>query len=912
MDLRLDMEENGAWRTLEFSGAELTIGRGHDNAVVLDDRRCSRHHCRILRTPQGLILEDLHSSNGTILNGVAVTKILLKPGDEFHVGSTRFAAREPAAPAVQPQPPQHAPRPPAPPAPVAETVMDSARAAPRPREEEDAPPVDSPPDDSRYLLDEVEKEVAAGGEAPGEAFLEMVEGPEPGGKTAVERLPFTIGRAAKCDLRVDDARASSAHARIVREGDVFFIEDLGSMNGTLVNKRPVKRAMLMPGTIIQIGNAKFRAQVPPPPVHVKASDEESEEFIPFDAQKYLAPRKTEHPLAVAAIVLILAVVSYFTIDLTRGWVSHPVVDRPLETNLIQRNWSFEEPASGVTAGVPGWSLRRMQPRLGGGAGAPQEEGATATDTGGAEDFGRMAVTQDSAQPPGNQALRLASSVREDIVLATHEQIDIVVSTSTRQYRLSGHVANEGAFAAGLLVEWHGAAARGETSLGTSFCEAVHHQGDADVDQIVSVPYSASQALVSCFVMGPGSAVFDRVSLSPISQPEGAGGSTSPTDSDEAEPSGKVAQGPTWERSFRIGSAESSAVVKLNAEGTVWLGKKERALLWPGLSPEQDPYGFGPRLAPKRPGSADASSVVYVTEVPDVRGGRWITLETKAMVSGGELKIQWSAAPLHEGEPPVGLQIYVSSRKGPAADSREIAGSELVFGEGGERVSIDLPAPAKPSGITSLEDPSSTVMVAGGKGPAAEITVSAGARHESVAARACLEKAEEEFRSGKAGAAIQTLSRLKDLYPAQKAAVARAAERILQWQEQASAERKKLSDAAAELRATPTPVAYEILRDRVEKLAGRYEGTEEGKLAQGLLTEVDRFWKGRAGTAKDDELKSIHEAGKRLFSQNALNLAELYLRWVVEADPNGDAGQDAATTLKMIEGRRRRDMNIFLR
>src|SRR5688500_18031701 len=91
MDFRLDILEEGKRRVTPLGGEDVTVGRGGDNVVVINDPRSSRHHCRIVRTPQGYLLEDLGSRNGTIMNGSPVKQSLLKPGSVFSVGNVRFS-----------------------------------------------------------------------------------------------------------------------------------------------------------------------------------------------------------------------------------------------------------------------------------------------------------------------------------------------------------------------------------------------------------------------------------------------------------------------------------------------------------------------------------------------------------------------------------------------------------------------------------------------------------------------------------------------------------------------------------------------------------------------------------------------------------------------------------------------------
>ena len=65
-----------------------------------------------------------------------------------------------------------------------------------------------------------------------------------------------IGRSPECDVFLDDVTVSRRHAELVREGDTFSIRDLGSLNGTYVNRRRIETAVLENDDEVQIG--KYR------------------------------------------------------------------------------------------------------------------------------------------------------------------------------------------------------------------------------------------------------------------------------------------------------------------------------------------------------------------------------------------------------------------------------------------------------------------------------------------------------------------------------------------------------------------------------------------------------------------------------------------------------------------------------
>ena len=65
-----------------------------------------------------------------------------------------------------------------------------------------------------------------------------------------------VGRSPECQIFLDDVTVSRRHAEIVRDGDSFTIRDLGSLNGTYVNRKRIESAVLSDDDEVQIG--KYR------------------------------------------------------------------------------------------------------------------------------------------------------------------------------------------------------------------------------------------------------------------------------------------------------------------------------------------------------------------------------------------------------------------------------------------------------------------------------------------------------------------------------------------------------------------------------------------------------------------------------------------------------------------------------
>ncbi|SER61708.1 Inner membrane component of T3SS domain-containing protein [Propionibacterium cyclohexanicum] len=91
----------------------------------------------------------------------------------------------------------------------------------------------------------------------GNALLIVTRGPDVGARYLLDQQQTTAGRSPDCDIFLDDITVSRHHARFDMVGGEVRITDLGSLNGTYVNRTLVDgSAVLRPGEEVQIG--KFR------------------------------------------------------------------------------------------------------------------------------------------------------------------------------------------------------------------------------------------------------------------------------------------------------------------------------------------------------------------------------------------------------------------------------------------------------------------------------------------------------------------------------------------------------------------------------------------------------------------------------------------------------------------------------
>jgi len=88
------------------------------------------------------------------------------------------------------------------------------------------------------------------------ALLVVQRGPNAGARFLLDSERTTAGRRPDSDIFLDDVTVSRKHAEFVRRGDDFVVRDVGSLNGTYVQRDRIDEAVLRDGDEVQIG--KFR------------------------------------------------------------------------------------------------------------------------------------------------------------------------------------------------------------------------------------------------------------------------------------------------------------------------------------------------------------------------------------------------------------------------------------------------------------------------------------------------------------------------------------------------------------------------------------------------------------------------------------------------------------------------------
>jgi pSer/pThr/pTyr-binding forkhead associated (FHA) protein len=95
------------------------------------------------------------------------------------------------------------------------------------------------------------------GDVPaGVGLLVVKRGPNAGSRFALSEGTTTIGRHPDSDIFLDDVTVSRRHAEVRHAGSKFIVSDVGSLNGTYLDRERIESADLHSGDELQIG--KFR------------------------------------------------------------------------------------------------------------------------------------------------------------------------------------------------------------------------------------------------------------------------------------------------------------------------------------------------------------------------------------------------------------------------------------------------------------------------------------------------------------------------------------------------------------------------------------------------------------------------------------------------------------------------------
>ncbi len=171
-------------------------------------------------------------------------------------------------------------------------------------------------------------------------------GPDIGRRTALERGAYVVGRDTDVDLVVARSSVSRQHSRLARdEQGVWWLEDLGSTNGTFVNERRIEKVRLAEGDLIRFGDAIYKflsgsnvESAYHEAIHTMAIQDamtgihNKRYFMEFLEREVHAASRHGHPLT----LVMLDVDHFKSINDSRGHLAGDAVLKDLAARIRQR------------------------------------------------------------------------------------------------------------------------------------------------------------------------------------------------------------------------------------------------------------------------------------------------------------------------------------------------------------------------------------------------------------------------------------------------------------------------------------------------------------------------------------------------------------------------------------------------
>ncbi len=239
-------------RQVALSHQVIALGRERDNDIHVETELASRYHAELrLDRGRGYLL-DRGSMNGTSVNGQKIWGLApLQNGDLLEIGGQHFRYDDltPQASKSGRATPQNA---------TDEGDPDTAR----------LPALAAQPPQPAVTAGQL---ILSGGVGAGQVF-------------ALSKAILTIGRSSECDVVIPDASISRQHVQIVRQEMGWYVQDLGSRNGTAINGQRLSAPQrLEDGDTLTVGDIPLRYLASSPSAEGVAPEEPATETLPAAA-----------------------------------------------------------------------------------------------------------------------------------------------------------------------------------------------------------------------------------------------------------------------------------------------------------------------------------------------------------------------------------------------------------------------------------------------------------------------------------------------------------------------------------------------------------------------------------------------------------------------------------------------------
>jgi len=222
----------------ELNQEETTIGRKPENIIHIDNLAVSSKHARVLKIGKKVILEDLASTNGTLVNGQETSKHILNNGDVITVGkhTLTFVALDDEVPVASPADEEDDD--------MDKTMIISSAAREEMMSSQGGAPAKSTAESSVSML---------------LAKVQYISGPLMGKVIELKSSLTSIGKGDSCKIKVKGLLVGKQAAVITRRPTGYHITYLEGMSKLRVNGEVVSSAprVLKDGDIIELSDTKL-------------------------------------------------------------------------------------------------------------------------------------------------------------------------------------------------------------------------------------------------------------------------------------------------------------------------------------------------------------------------------------------------------------------------------------------------------------------------------------------------------------------------------------------------------------------------------------------------------------------------------------------------------------------------------